>query len=534
MTGFGVAFGLAWRRSRAFYLWWLLGLVWLMPLTVQQYDQIVWSGPHPEIMLNLLADNPTMRALLGPPFDVLSPGGFTFWRVGIFVAVGAAMMAGLGVVRATRADEEAGRCELIRAGALARHAPLAAGLVLALLACATLALLVAVSMVALGEAVPGSVAAGLGIGLTGAVYAGVAAVLGQVFESARTVRAWTLGIFLGGSFLARALIDGMGAQSFVQPLQWAVPLQWAALVRPYAGERWEVLVLPAGLTLVLAGLALLLEDRRDHGAGLMPARGGPATAGPWMSGGLGLAWRLQRLGIGGWLAGLGVSALGLGYLAGMMEQVLAENPRFVEMMRLLGGGSQQFREAYLISMRGLMAVVAAIFAAQLLSRARLEESQGRLELLLSTALPRTRFLGGHVVLSLMASGIGFLGVGVLLALPEALRSGRISEIWDSLAAVGVLYAGVALIVGLVTSLIGWAPRWMPVAWLVLCWSVVAVWIGPLFSLPGWLVEMSPWGYLPQLPGEEMSWPPVLIQTLAALGLILLGWAGYRWRDIPDS
>ena len=534
MTGFGVAFGLAWRRSRVFYLCWLLGLVWLMPLTVQQYDQIVWSGPHPEIMLNLLADNPTMRALLGPPFDLLSPGGFTFWRTGTFVAVGASMMAGLGVVRATRADEEAGRCELIRAGALARHAPLAAGLVLALLACAGLAALVAVSMVACGEAVAGSVAAGLGIGLTGAVYAGVAAVLGQVFESARTVRTWTLGVFLGGGFLARALIDGMGAQSLVQPLQWAVPLQWAALVRPYAGERWEVLVLPAGLTLILTGLAFLLEDRRDHGAGLMPARSGPSTAGPWMSSGLGLAWRLQRLGILGWLAGLGVTAFGLGYLAGLMEQVLAENPRFAEMVRALGGGSQQLRESYLISMRGLMAVVVAIFAAQLLSRARLEESQGRLELLLSTALPRARFLAGHVVLSLIASGIGFLEVGVLLALPEALRTGKASEIWASLAAAGVLYAGAFLIVGLVTSLIGWAPRWISVVWLVLGWSVFAVWIGPLLSLPGWLVEVSPWGYLPQLPGEDMSWTPVLTETLASFCLILLGWAGYRRRDIPGS
>ncbi|MDO4784020.1 MAG: hypothetical protein Q3997_02900 [Propionibacteriaceae bacterium] len=532
MTGYGVAFGLAWRRSRFFYLWWLLGLACLMPLAVWQYDEFIRSESHPELMLELMAQNPTMRALLGPAFDLASPGGFTFWRVGLFVAIGAAMMAGLGVVRGTRADEEAGRCELIRAGSLSRHAPLAASLVLACIASAGLAAVVDSSMVATGQPLAGSAAAGAGIGLTGVVYAGVAAVFAQVFESARTVRTWTLGVALGGSYLVRARIDGMGEAGSLQALRWAVPLEWAALVRPYAAERWWVLLLPIGLGLVLAALAFWLEARRDHGAGLVPARQGPATAAAWLRGSLGLVWRVQRVSILGWLIGLGVAALGLGSLAGAMERIVAQNARFSAMVQALGGNASQFRDAYLVAMMGLMAVAVAIFAAQVLARAREEETQGRVEFLLSTAMPRVRFVAGHAGAALLVSGVALCEAGVLLALPEALATGRAAGIWEAVGAVAVLYTGVVFVVGLAVLLIGWLPRWTLVLWLVLCWSVVAVWLLPLFGLPGWLVDLHPWGYLPQLPVEELGWAPVVTELAVAASLAAVGAVGYRRRDIP--
>ena len=40
-----------------------------------------------------------MRAMLGPPLDLMSAGGFTMWRVGTFVAGAAATMGALGVIR---------------------------------------------------------------------------------------------------------------------------------------------------------------------------------------------------------------------------------------------------------------------------------------------------------------------------------------------------------------------------------------------------------------------------------------------------
>jgi ABC-2 type transport system permease protein len=46
------------------------------------------------------------------------------------------------------------------------------------------------------------------------------------------------------------------------------PLGWARMVRPFAGERWWLLAVPAGVTLILASVAVALSERRDIAAGL--------------------------------------------------------------------------------------------------------------------------------------------------------------------------------------------------------------------------------------------------------------------------
>ena len=92
MTGFGAAFRLALRRSRMFYLWWTLGLSVILPMTVTKYHDLVPEGQSGQLVLAQLSGNPTMRAMLGPAFDLGNAGGFTFWRVGTFIAAAVGMM----------------------------------------------------------------------------------------------------------------------------------------------------------------------------------------------------------------------------------------------------------------------------------------------------------------------------------------------------------------------------------------------------------------------------------------------------------
>jgi ABC-2 type transport system permease protein len=69
-------------------------------------------------------------------------------------------MSMLIIGRHTRAEEESGRDELIRSGAVGRLAPLSAAVVVALAANAVLGALVAVSLIAYGLPVTGSLALG--------------------------------------------------------------------------------------------------------------------------------------------------------------------------------------------------------------------------------------------------------------------------------------------------------------------------------------------------------------------------------------
>lgn len=532
MTGFAPTLRLAWRRSRVFYLCWVLGLISLLPLTASKYHEIVPEGTNAEVMMAMLGANPTMRAILGPPYDLMTAGGFTFWRVGTFTAAAVAMMAALGVVRGTRAEEEEGRDELIRAGVVGRHVPLAAALTLAGAACAAIALATVGGMVAMGTPLAGSIASGLGLGLTGAMFAGVAAVFAQVFESARTVRSWTLGIALGGGYLVRAIIDGTGEGSALEPLQWAMPLEWAALVRPYANERWWVFLLPVALAAVLVAAAFALEARRDHGAGLVAARPGPATASGSLGTVWGLAWRLQRGSVIGWTIGILTSAIAMGSLAGSVEKMVTDNTQLAEMFRKLGGDADSLKEAFFVAMLGIMGTVISVLAVQMLSRLRSEETGGRAELMLSTSVSRYRFAVSHLALALAVPSVLLVATGALTPLVNAIAAGDASTMGVMAEAALVFVVGVVLIVGIAMVLIGWLPGWFGVAWGVLGWSIFAAWIGALFDLPEWLLKAHPWGHLPHLPTDDMAWTPVLIELAIGVGLIVVGLLGYRRRNIP--
>ena len=89
---------------------------------------------------------------------------------------------------------------------------------------------------------------------------------------------------LGAAFAFRAIGDaGNGA------LSWLSPLGWSLQVRPYAGERWEVLGLHAITAAALTVAAYLLLNSRDVGAGLLADGTGPATAAGSLAGSFGLA-----------------------------------------------------------------------------------------------------------------------------------------------------------------------------------------------------------------------------------------------------
>lgn len=72
--------------------------------------------------------NAAIRLFYGYPYDITSVAGYTAWRVGGTLAVAAAAYGLLAGVRSLRADEDAGRTELVLAGVVGRRRALAATL----------------------------------------------------------------------------------------------------------------------------------------------------------------------------------------------------------------------------------------------------------------------------------------------------------------------------------------------------------------------------------------------------------------------
>lgn len=517
------------RSSRWFWLVWVVALATLLPITISAYRTIVPEGPSGAALAEALAANPAMRAMLGHPYELLIPGGFAMWRVGTFTAAAAALMATLGVIRATRAEEEAGRIELLRSGVIGRHAPLAGALVVAFGACAVLGLVIVLSLAA-STPFPGALAAGAGIALTGAVWAGVGAVAAQVSTSARTCRTIAVGS-LGVAYLMRAVADASPSDAGLSWMAWLSPAAWAGLSRPYAQERWWVLALPAVTTVVLVVVAFALEGRRDLGAGLRAARPGPAHAAASLRSVPGLVSRLERGAVVGWAVVLPPFGLVMGSLVRTVETMFTDTPQPAQLFHRLGTGQGELRDAFLVTMIEIVSVLVAIFALQLMARLRAEEDSGRAELVLSTGTTRVRYALAHVVPALVAPTLVFVLTGAAVALPDAVLTGEPRQLATFAGAAALLAPGLWVFVGLAMLVAGWAPRlsWLP--WVLVAWTLFTTWVGGLFDLPEEALKATPFAPLPHLPVDELTWAPVIAMTSLAVALLLLGLWGYHRRDI---
>ncbi|MFC6344943.1 hypothetical protein ACFP8W_23375, partial [Nocardioides hankookensis] len=179
----------------------------------------------------------------------------------------------------------------------------------------------------------------------------------------------------------------------------------------------------------------------------------------------------------------------------------------------------------------MLAVIGSGFAISSALRPRTEEENGHLEVLLATALARTRWLLGHVLVTvggtalvLVASGLG-LGAGYLMV------TGDSDAAWDITWPVVQYVAPVLVLSGLGRVLYGVAPRWTVLAWAPLAYAAVVMLFGDLFRLPQWLQDVSPFEHVAMVPAEDVTWGPVLVLAVVALALSVAGQLAFRRRDI---
>ncbi|MCD2144327.1 ABC transporter permease [Gordonia paraffinivorans] len=115
--------------------------------------------------------NPAVLAFAGPVELLENIGGEIVFEVFGYAAVVVALMSMLLVGRLTRTDEETGRTELIRSARVGRAAPVATALALAGVANLAVAVAVAVTAIATGLPVGGSVLTGVALAGVGCVFA---------------------------------------------------------------------------------------------------------------------------------------------------------------------------------------------------------------------------------------------------------------------------------------------------------------------------------------------------------------------------
>jgi polyether ionophore transport system permease protein len=472
------------------------------------------------------ANNKGLRLFYGEPHDLLTVGGYTAWRVGGTLAIAAAAFGLLAAIRALRAEEEAGRTELVLAGAIGRRAQYVA--VITAIGASSVALWLAELAGFLAGGLPAGSSAFLALATLSVipVFAGVGALASQVAPTRRV--ALELGAAaVGVCLLLRVVADTSSGAGW---LRWATPLGWAEELRPFTGARPAVLVLP-----VLAAAALLvgagrIAARRDIGSGLLPARDSADPNLRLLSSSTAQALRAERGSLIAWVGSIAIFAFILGVVsksvstAGISKSVQDEIAR-------LGSGSIATPEGYLAFLFLFFILVLSLFVCAQVGAARHEEADQRLETLLALPVGRLGWLGGRLLLA----------AGAVAAL--ALVSGLATWLGTAAAGVGVsllrlLEAGANCIPAalLFLGLAALAYAIVPRASAGIAYGLVAVtflWqtVGSLLGAPRWLVDLTPFAHVGLVPTQPFRAGAAAAMIAIGAGASLAALAAFRRRDL---
>ena len=472
------------------------------------------------------ANNDALRLFYGYPYDLLTVGGYTSWRVGGTLAIVAAVSGVLAAVRALRAEEDTGRMELvlgspvgrgtaylsamtaIGAGALILWAAEFAGFVLGGLPAGGAAYLALASV----SVVP--------------VFVGVGAVVSQLAPTRRVaLEVGTAVVVL--SLLLRVVGDTSTQAAW---LRWATPLGWAEELRPFADPRPLVLLLPLAASTLLIVIAARIGAGRDIGTGVLPARDSAPPRLGLLSSTTAQALRSERGSLMAWAGGVGVFAFILGMVSTSVNSAGISKSIQEEIARV-GVGSILTPAGYLSFVFIFFILAVSLFACAQVGAARAEESDEQLETLLALPVGRSRWLGGRLLLAAGGSIMLALAAG-LLTWGGAVSQGLDISLWRMLEAgancvpVALLFLGIAaLAYALVPrASAGIAYGLVTVAFL---WNL----LGSLLGVPKWLVEATPFAHVGLVPAEPFRTGAALIMLAIGVAAAAAAIAVFRRRDL---
>jgi ABC-2 type transport system permease protein len=196
------------------------------------------------------------------------------------------------------------------------------------------------------------------------------------------------------------------------------------------------------------------------------------------------------------------------------------------------GGRGALVDAYLATAFSLVGLTAAAYAVQATLRLRAEETSGRVEPLLATPVGRIRWAASHLVFALA-------GTAVLLAVAGAAGGlaygAQIHDIGGQVArltgAALVQVPAVWILAAITVALFGLLPTWSIGGWAALVVFLTAGLLGPLFKLPQWVMDLSPFTHTPHLPGSAVDATPLVWLSCLVVALTAAGLAGWRRRDL---
>ncbi len=477
--------------------------------------------------VNGFADNNAARLFYGAGRNLTTVGGFAAWRGGGLLSIFAALFGIFAAVRALRSDEELGRGEIVLAGALTRTDAFVASILGVATTVALLWITTALLYAAGGLPVRGSILLGLAVASPAAVYVGIGALASQILPTRRSALEIAGGA-LAIDFALRVVADTTSNGW----LRWAIPLGWYEQVHCFSGARPAVLLLPLATTAVLLAAAAMLNRRRDFGAALLAPHDTAPPRPRLLSSPTALTFRNERVALASWSIGIFAFAFIIGTIAKSVADAIPADLR--DQLRKLGGIDVASAQGYIGLTFVFFVFTIAFFACTQIAAARDDESQHRLETLFALSYGRERWLGGRLVLAVVAiaffallagtgAAAGAAASGAHVSVPRVLEGGAncIPACIFFLGAGALLFAllprrGVGIVYGFVGA--------------AFVWQLV----GALLSAPSWVLDLSPFHHVAPTPAKPVAVTSATVMTVLGTAALTLSVVAFRHRDLAGD
>lgn len=472
------------------------------------------------------AGNDAIRLFYGYPYNVVTVGGYSAWRVGGTLSIVAAVFGVLAAIRALRAEEDAGRAELVMSAAVGRSTVFASAMTAIATSAAILWVAEFAGFAVGGLSLGGSALLALATITVVPVFVGVGAVLSQLAGTRRAalgLSSAAIGVF----WLLRVASDTASGGAWVR---WITPLGWAEALRPFTGARPWVLLLPLIATIPLLVVAARLEAGRDIGTGLLPSRDTAVPRRWLLSSATAQALRLQRGTLTVWALCLAAFAALLGMISTSVSTASISDKLRRDIAKL-GTGSITSPTGYLAFVFTIFILAVSLFMCSQVGAGRDEEAEQRLETLLALPVGRTRWLGGRLVLAAVAAAAlsllaglltwaGAASQGVDISLGQMLKAGA------NCLPMSILFLGIAAFAYAVVPRAS-GPISYGLAGTAYLWYLV----GSLLGSPTWVIDLTPFRHIGLVPAQSFEPAAAAVMTAIGLASIAAAIAVFRHRDL---
>ncbi len=536
------------RDYRRQILIWGGGVGLLMLFYGTTYNTIFGTGPdRAKAIAEYKKTIEAFTILTGKVYDIGSYGSFINTKIGSVMPVLVSLWALLAATTVIRGEEERNSHDLLVSTPHSRTSILLqkwAGIAVALLAILVLSAvgLQLGSVVSNAELDPmATIMAHVNWLLIGLVFGGMGLLFSQ-FTTRKAAMGWGGGI-MAATYLLNNLVQSVDS---LQWTQYVYPFYYVSLSQPLApsiGTNWGGIVVLMIINIPLVGLALWMYQQRDLNGFFEIFKSNkpvasrvlykqPEPKSPWLFNNFTFGLRTTLPGVLIW--GLSLSVYTLLIMS-------AFNDIKTSMLNLLSG-SDFFKQLGFVNLASnenilslfiffFLVLLVAAYAVTLVANWTAEENEGRLELVLSTPVPRWRLLLTYFGVAIVSSALMVGLVGVLFALCTwafnvPVNTGNMVAAFLGLWIVCVIIEAIGYI------LAAFGPGWaVGVTAGIVILSYVSDALKDVLKLPEAITNLSVFNQYGRPLAEGLRWTPQILMLALSVLFIVIAIIRFRQRDI---